>query len=128
CSAIDRRHDLIKDARGLKNRTAGQRRLARTTSVGEGRVMRIANKLGLDVAAASIAALFLVMGSPLRAEQVAIGDTELRGGVASVNGPEAGVWVIAETTDLPTKFAKIVVTDGAGRYLLPELPKATYSV
>ena len=37
---------------------------------------------------------------------------------------EAGVWVIAETTDLPTKFAKIVVTDDQGRYLLPDLPKA----
>ena len=43
-------------------------------------------------------------------------------------GPEAGVWVIAETTDLPTKFAKIVVTDDRGRYLLPDLPKASYNV
>ena len=43
-------------------------------------------------------------------------------------GPEAGVWVIAETTDLPTKFVKIVVTDDRGRYLLPDLPKASYSV
>ncbi len=47
---------------------------------------------------------------------------------AAPTGPEAGVWVIAETTDLPTKFAKIVVTDDQGRYVLPELPKATYSV
>ena len=30
------------------------------------------------------------------------------------NGPEAGVWVIAETTDLPTRFARIVVTDDRG--------------
>ena len=36
--------------------------------------------------------------------------------------------MIAETTDLPTKFAKIVVTDDRGRYLLPDLPKANYSV
>ena len=43
-------------------------------------------------------------------------------------GPEAGVWVIAETTDLPTKFAKIVVTDEQGRYVMPDLPKANYSV
>ena len=37
-------------------------------------------------------------------------------------GPEAGVWVIAETTELPTKFAKIVVTDDQGRYVIPDLP------
>ena len=35
-------------------------------------------------------------------------------------------WVIAETTELPTRFARIVVTDDRGRYLLPDLPKATY--
>jgi hypothetical protein len=48
----------------------------------------------------------------------------IEGVVTSSNGPEAGVWVIAETTELPTKFAKIVVTDGQGRYVLPELPQA----
>ncbi len=53
---------------------------------------------------------------------------ELTGVVSGAHGPEAGVWVIAETADLPTKLAKIVVTDDRGRYLLPELPKATYSV
>src|SRR5439155_13644457 len=42
--------------------------------------------------------------------------------------PEGGVWVIAETNDLPTKFVKIVVTDDQGRYLLPDLPKASYKV
>ena len=52
----------------------------------------------------------------------------IEGVVSGPNGPEAGVWVIAETTDLPTKFVKIVVTDDQGRYLLPELPKANYSV
>jgi hypothetical protein len=48
--------------------------------------------------------------------------------VSSGNGAEAGVWVIAETTDLPTKFVRIVVTDDRGRYLVPDLPKANYSV
>src|SRR6266487_2358983 len=53
----------------------------------------------------------------------------ISGVVRSSKGPEAGVWVIAETDDTPTKFRKIVVTDGQGRYLLPELPRAaTYSV
>src|SRR5713101_6844963 len=59
---------------------------------------------------------------------IRIGDKDLGGTVTSSKGPEAGVWVIAETTELPTKFAKIVVTDDRGRYVLPDLPKATYSV
>src|SRR6195256_1540319 len=53
---------------------------------------------------------------------------EISGVVTGPKGPEAGVWVIAETTDLPTKFAKVVVTDERGRYLIPELPEANYSV
>jgi hypothetical protein len=48
--------------------------------------------------------------------------------VTGASGPEAGVWVIAETTDLPTKFRRIVVTDDQGRYLVPDLPKASYDV
>ena len=36
--------------------------------------------------------------------------------------------MIAETTELPTKFARIVVTDDSGRYLIPDLPAANYSV
>jgi len=53
---------------------------------------------------------------------------DIGGVVTGPAGPEAGVWVIAETTDLPTKFAKIVVTDDQGRYVLPDLPKANYSL
>jgi hypothetical protein len=60
--------------------------------------------------------------------QVNIGGADIGGVVSGPKGPEAGVWVIAETTDLPTKFARIVVTDDRGRYLIPELPKANYSV
>src|SRR5579885_3307848 len=59
---------------------------------------------------------------------VRIGNTDIGGVVTSAKGPEAGVWVIAETRDLPTKFARIVVTEGRGRYLLPDLPKANYEV
>jgi hypothetical protein len=61
-------------------------------------------------------------------QQVSVRDTDIGGGVTGPSGPEAGVWVIAETTDLPTKFAKIVVTDDLGRYLIPDLPRATYRV
>src|SRR5579864_7786902 len=53
---------------------------------------------------------------------------DIGGTITSANGPEGGVWVIAETTDLPTKFVKIVVSDDLGRYLLPDLPKANYSI
>lgn len=53
---------------------------------------------------------------------------EIAGTVTSPQGPEAGVWVIAETLDLPTRFAKIVVTDDQGRYLIPQMPKAHYKV
>jgi hypothetical protein len=52
----------------------------------------------------------------------------IAGVVRSSQGPEAGVWVIAETKELPTNFIKIVVTDDQGRFSVPELPAATYSV
>ena len=57
-----------------------------------------------------------------------IGTEDIGGVVTGVHGPEAGVWVIAETFDLPTRFARIVVTDEEGRYLLPDLPQALYKI
>jgi hypothetical protein len=83
------------------------------------------------VAAIAIAAFFGMTPMPSRGQQAAsvqISDTDISGVVTSSNGPEAGVWVIAETTDLPTKYTKIVVTDDQGRFVIPELPKAHYSV
>jgi hypothetical protein len=53
---------------------------------------------------------------------------DIAGTVTSSAGPEAGVWVIAETKDLPTLYIKEVVTDDQGRYLIPALPKARYTV
>src|ERR1700690_2055637 len=53
---------------------------------------------------------------------------DIAGVVTSSNGPEAGVWVIAETNELPTQFRKIVVTDEQGRFLIPQLPKKNYKV
>ena len=61
-------------------------------------------------------------------KEVSIGNKDIGGTVTGPNGPEAGVWVIAETYDLPTRFAKIVVTDDTGQYLLPELPTANYKL
>src|SRR6202521_1061529 len=60
--------------------------------------------------------------------EAAVATDEIRGTVQSAHGAEAGIWVIAETQDFQTRFAKIVVTDETGRYLLPGLPKAKYSV
>jgi hypothetical protein len=59
---------------------------------------------------------------------VRIDNDDIGGVVTGPRGPEAGVWVIAETTDLPTRFSRTVVTDEQGRYLVPDLPKANYSV
>src|SRR6185295_3408005 len=61
-------------------------------------------------------------------DTVSFGNDDLGGVVTSAAGVEAGVWVIAETTDLPTKMAKIVVTDDQGRYVIPDVPPASYQV
>ncbi|MDB5393356.1 MAG: hypothetical protein JWM91_862 [Rhodospirillales bacterium] len=62
------------------------------------------------------------------ADAVKIDGDDIGGTVTSAKGPEAGVWVIAETKDLPTRYIKIVVTDDKGQYVLPDLPKAKYKV
>src|SRR6202008_4742997 len=88
------------------------------------------SSLLMGVAAAAIALVLSTAPTPLRAQQPAlqVGTAEIGGVVSGPNGPEGGVWVIAETTDLPTKFAKIVVTDDQGRYMVPDLPKAKYKI
>src|SRR5712692_7943773 len=68
----------------------------------------------------------LITGFALQAQQRSQG--YITGVVQSSQGPEAGVWVVAETKDLPTNFIKIVVTDDRGRFVVPELPAASYSV
>ena len=62
------------------------------------------------------------------ADRLVIGVSDIGGVVSGPNGPEAGVWVIAEASGLPTKFRKIVVTDDKGQFLVPDLPKANYNV
>ena len=81
-----------------------------------------------------IAAILLTMAalpgrlSSQQSAAVRVDADDVGGVVTGTNGPEAGVWVIAETTQLPTKFARIVVTDDQGRYVVPDLPRATYDV
>src|SRR6476660_10485227 len=75
-----------------------------------------------------LSVLTICIATSPRAQQVDVRTNEIGGVLTSSKGPEAGVWVIAETTDLPTKFARIVVTDDQGRYLIPDLPVANYSV
>ena len=83
----------------------------------------------------SVAAIGIAFGvgapSPLSAQQaatVAIDNDDIGGVVTGPNGPEAGVWVIAETRELPVRYIKSVVTDDQGRYVIPDLPKANYDV
>src|ERR1700728_3563963 len=76
----------------------------------------------------AVAALLLLDVGTARSDPRGPGANEIGGTVASARGAEAGVWVIAESQDFKTRFAKIVVTDEAGRFLLPDLPGAKYSV
>lgn len=61
-------------------------------------------------------------------QSIPIDKDDIAGVVSSAAGPEAGVWVIAETADLGTRFARIVVTDDDGKYLVPDLPDASYEL
>jgi len=94
--------------------------------------MRTARVLyfGGVIGAAAFFAAMLVAVSAWQAmgQTLPFDSDDLTGVVAGPNGPEVGVWVIAETTDLPTKYVKTVVTDDQGRYLLPDLPNASYTI
>src|SRR5882757_10668274 len=87
----------------------------------------------LCLGVAAIAAVLIVSPDRPRAQQgasaqVSIDADDIGGVVRGPNGPEAGVWVIAETTDLPTRYTKSVVTDDQGRYVIPDLPLGNYQV
>src|SRR5262249_39443064 len=82
---------------------------------------------GVQMRRACFAALFAAAGfllaNPARLEaqsRVAIDADAIGGVVTGPHGPEAGVWVIAETRELPTRYAKMVVTDDQGRYVVPD--------
>ena len=76
---------------------------------------------------AVLSAAALLLGSGPAPGVFAAGD-DIAGVVTGAAGPEAGVWVIAETGDFDTSFRKTVVTDDAGRFLVPDLPAASYEV
>jgi hypothetical protein len=81
---------------------------------------------------AATIALMRFGASPSSAQQAKSNYLSPPGYIAGVvqgeKGPEAGVWVIADTKDLGTQMIKIVVTDDNGKFVLPELPGATYKV
>ena len=82
---------------------------------------------GAAAVAAGIAAIAAAVALAASG-QVAAEGGDIRGVVRSAGGPEAGVWVIAETDDLSTRLIKTVVTGDGGRFLIPDLPAATYEV
>src|SRR3978361_1841838 len=91
--------------------------------------MSTANRSRLSTLAASLLGTALFIAAPQTASaQVTVDADDIGGVVTGAKGPEAGVWVIAETKDLPTKYVKIVVTDDQGRYLLPDMPKGNYDI
>ncbi len=89
-------------------------------------------KRALYGSVAAIAVAVFLAATPARLNAapaaVSIDSHDIGGVVTGPHGPEAGVWVIAETLDLPTRYAKMVVTDDQGRYVVPDLPKGKYKV
>src|SRR5262245_27259221 len=83
----------------------------------------------LTFAGAFVASLVLVTaGQAPGSGSVAVDNDDIGGVVTGARGPEAGVWVIAETRNLPTRLIKSVVTDDSGRFVVPDLPSAEYDV
>ena len=93
--------------------------LLTTASILAGLIAVVGARQQANLAAAQVA-------TQAAADRVAIDNDDIGGVVNSANGPEAGVWVIAETSELPTMFRREVVTDDQGRYVVPDLPKASY--
>jgi hypothetical protein len=91
-------------------------------------------QFSLSTAAAAGMAAYLLAPLTVHAQgttqpaALAIDSDDIGGLVTGPNGPEAGVWVIAETRDLPTRYSKSVVTDDRGRFVIPDLPRGKYKV
>ena len=76
----------------------------------------------------AVSSIVILRGAQAPRPSIAVDADDIGGVVTGARGPEAGVWVIAETRALPTRFIRIVVTDDQGRFVVPDLPKAEYDV
>src|SRR3954465_8033950 len=76
----------------------------------------------------AVSSIVILRGAQAPRPSIAVDADDIGGVVTGARGPEAGVWVIAETRALPTRFIRIVVTDDQGRFVVPDLPKADYDV
>src|SRR5215470_19426177 len=93
----------------------------------------MSKKMYLQAAVVAFAAILIASMAGIQQGQVApqavaIDPDDIGGVVNGARGPEAGVFVVAETRETPTRLIKSVVTDDRGRYLVPDLPKGTYDV
>src|SRR4051812_19658617 len=111
------RRNRRDDRRNLDSRRSSMTRTLRSVVVGAAAL------------AAAVGVLTVGGRTRLAAQStVAIDADDIGGIVSGARGPEAGVWVIAESKELPTTLRKIVVTDDQGRYLVPDLPRGSYTV
>src|SRR5262245_49993201 len=106
----------------LANLEAGEKPMSTTRSLFAG-TSAIAIGVFLALSPVQVSAQ-----QPRVVTQQMIDADDIGGVVMGQTGPEIGAWVIAETTELSVRFAKMVVTDDFGRYVIPDLPKANYSV
>jgi hypothetical protein len=92
------------------------------------RLIRSPRTWSAVICAALLALVVTLTVSAQRSQQAVAANGIITGTVQGERGAEAGVWVIAETRDLPTNFIKIVVTNDQGRFVVPDLPAATYKI
>src|SRR4029450_6455826 len=76
------------------------------------------------IVASFLAVVCISAQGGVQVDRSSIGGTVVN---AASGKAEAGVWVIAETK-LAVPYRKIVVTDDQGRFLVPDLPAASYDV
>src|SRR5262249_36746139 len=130
-----RLRSAARSGRARMSRAVNKRTCVPDRDSGE-RVPTMRTKKTLSVAlmlVACVAAFLILSGRTIVIGQagtgsVAIDNDDIGGVVSGQNGPEAGVWVIAETRSTPTRLIKSVVTDDQGRYVVPDLPNVPFDV